>query len=69
MYPNPVEAGETVTIPAAGGTARIFNVAGAWVKDVELLPMGDAALMNTTGLASGIYFVMVDRHSFRLVVK
>ena len=69
LYPNPVEAGETVTIPAAGGTARIFNVTGAWVKDVELLPMGDAALMNTTGLESGIYFVMVDRHSFRLVVK
>ena len=69
VYPNPVAAGDVVTIPAIGETARIFNASGAWVKDAKLVPMGEVAQMSTVGLVPGIYLVVVDSRAFRLVIK
>ena len=68
IAPNPVEAGETVSINAsADATYAIYNAAGA------LLAKGNGNQIATASLATGIYIVSVNdngaQRTARLVIK
>lgn len=66
IYPNPVEAGATVRLTCADGTANVYDTAGRLVRSVAVA----GGAMSTAGLAKGIYVVRLsDGLSARLVVK
>lgn len=66
IYPNPVEAGATVRLTCADGTANVYDTAGRLVQSVAVA----GGAMSTAGLAKGIYVVSLsDGLSARLVVK
>lgn len=69
IYPNPVESGEQVTIETNGNSAKIFALDGSFVKDVALSISGNAARLSTEGLNSGIYFIVANGKTFKLIIK
>ncbi|MEZ4851172.1 MAG: DUF4252 domain-containing protein [Bacteroidia bacterium] len=70
-YPNPLRAGETLTIevPAemTNGTATLINLNGVRVKEVNL--NGSYQKMTTDGLASGTYILEFQAENVRIRKK
>ena len=70
-YPNPLRAGEhlTIEVPAemANGTATLINLNGVRVKEVNL--NGSYQKMTTDGLASGTYILEFQAENVRIRKK
>lgn len=73
LYPNPVEAGEPVTLEglAAEGTVEIeiVNMNGAVVRAFDAAVHSGAVRFLTEGLSAGIYAVKAGKESCMIVVK
>ena len=68
MYPNPVKAGEEVSVNAAVSSLEIYNVAGQKVKSANM------SSISTQGLGKGMYILKLtlkngETQSQKLLVK
>lgn len=74
VYPNPVNAGVDVVVFTGDVTDSeavidVFNVAGQKVETVKAVATYGKAILPTSRLQAGIYFVKVGKSTARLVVK
>lgn len=73
LYPNPVEAGQVVTLKniKANGefTAKIFDNAGAMVKSVVLDAVNGEVAVSTEGLVPGLYHMVAGEQKAKILVK
>ena len=71
VYPNPVKAGEAVTVEADGeANVQIFTLGGAVAAQAEI---NGTAAVSTEGLQAGMYLVRVTTtngvSTAKLIVK
>ncbi|WP_010180046.1 galactose-binding domain-containing protein [Aquimarina agarilytica] len=69
IYPNPVSRGNAISIENTriGNTFSIIDFSGKLIKVIKSTE--GQTLVDTTNLATGIYFIQLDRHVFKLVIN
>ncbi|MDD2961121.1 MAG: phosphodiester glycosidase family protein [Muribaculaceae bacterium] len=69
VYPNPVKAGEIVTLSGVEtGIAKVYSVGGSLIKQVALTAEAGNATFTTEGLTPGIYFIFHKTGTHKLIV-
>ncbi len=66
MYPNPAEGQVTITI-AEDAHVSLYSYTGALVKQYDIKAGNNTIGLN--GLATGLYFVKVNNHVSKLMIK
>ncbi|MFN0036218.1 MAG: T9SS type A sorting domain-containing protein, partial [Saprospiraceae bacterium] len=58
LWPNPVSSMAQLQVPAcAGGSVRIFDVAGRWLQDLPVPEGGGTVPLDVSDYPSGVYFL------------
>ena len=72
VYPNPVSSGNNVTLSfaqPAGGIAHIYNITGQAVKTF-VVPQGATQYsVSTSGIASGLYFIKINKSTVKVIIR